>query len=130
MIYFAIFHKNKENQFEVNFPDLAPAAATFGNTLVDAITNAHDSLTGYLLTAEDFNEQVPSPTEDPFLLKVNEPDFLMPIKVNLELERAKEQNKLIKKTLTIPEYLDIQAKEAKINLSKLLTEALEKKLNI
>lgn len=130
MIYFAIFHKNEDNQFEVSFPDLAPAAATFGDTLEEAITSAHDSLTGYLLTAEDFNESVPSPTDNPSSFKIKEPDFLMPIQVNLELERAKEQNKLVKKTLTIPEYLNIQAKEAGINFSQLLTEALEKKLKI
>lgn len=129
-LYFARFHKNKDNQYEVTFPDLDPYAATFGETLEEAIKNAHDSLTGYLLTEEDYKEDVPQPSTDPSQFEINKPDFIVPVQVNLKLERDKEQNKLVKKTLTIPEFLNVKAKEAGINFSATLTDALKQKLNI
>ncbi|NRN97020.1 type II toxin-antitoxin system HicB family antitoxin [Lactobacillus helveticus] len=61
VLYFEKFHKNSDNQYEVSFPDLEPYAATYGDTLEEAIHSAHDSLTGYLLTEEDFHEEVPTP---------------------------------------------------------------------
>ncbi|MBP2057172.1 putative RNase H-like HicB family nuclease [Lactobacillus colini] len=97
LLYFAKFHKNVDNQYEVSFPDLEPYAATFGYTLEEAIQSAHDSLAGYLLTQEDFNEEVLAPTEDPDKFKITAPDFLVPVQVDLKLEREKEQNKLVKK---------------------------------
>lgn len=91
MFYFATFHQNNQNQYEVNFSDLEPYAATYGDTLEEALQSAHDSLVGYLLTAEDFNETVPRPTIDPTQLnvKLKYPDFIMPVEVNLKLERKR-----------------------------------------
>ncbi|QIA88536.1 type II toxin-antitoxin system HicB family antitoxin [Lactobacillus johnsonii] len=132
MFYFATFHQNDQNQYEVNFPDLEPYAATYGDTLEEALQSAHDSLVGYLLTAEDFNETVPKPTIDPTQLnvKLNYPDFMMPVEVNLKLEREKELNKLVKKTLTIPKYLNDLGKKNNINFSAILTNALKENLNL
>lgn len=131
MLYFAQFHKNKNNQYEVTFPDLAPNAATYGDSLDEALTSAHDSLTGYLLTCQDFHDKVPAPSA-PEKLQANLSghDFLVPIKVNLKLAREKEQNKLVKKTLTIPEFVNTLGKEAGINFSAVLTEAVKNKLGI
>lgn len=129
VLYFAIFHKNEDNQYEVSFPDLEPYAATFGDTLKEALESAHDSLTGYLLTAEDYGDEVAQPTTDPSSFNVKAPDLLVPVEVNLELEREKEENTLVKKTLTIPKYLNDLGSEANLNFSATLTEALKKQLN-
>ena len=99
VLYFEKFHKNSDNQYEVSFPDLEPYAATYGDTLEEAIQSAHDSLTGYLLTEEDFHEEVPTPTDDPEKFKLKEPNFLVPVQVDLQLEREKEENKLVKKAV-------------------------------
>lgn len=128
--YFARFHKNNKGQYEVSFPDLDPYAATFGDSLEEAITSAHDSLVGYLLTQEDFDEAVPAPSKDPSKFNISAPDLLVPVQVDLTVEREKEQNKLVKKTLTIPAFVNTLAKEADINFSATLTDALKTKLNI
>jgi predicted RNase H-like HicB family nuclease len=125
-IYFAKLHKN--NQYEVTFPDLEPYAATYGDNLKEAIKNAHDALTGYLLTSEDYHEKVNKPS-DPSKLKIGKNDFLTPVQVDLKLEREKEQNKLVKKSVTIPAFLNDLGKDHKINFSAVLTEALKKELN-
>ena len=130
VLYFAKIHKNDNNQYEVSFPDLEPYAATFGDNLEEALQSAHDSLAGFLLTQEDFDEKVPAPTKDPDKFKIIAPDFLVPVQVDLKLEREKEENKLVKKTLTIPAFINTLAKEADINFSATLTAALKAKLNL
>lgn len=127
--YFAKLHLNEEKQYEVSFPDLAPFASTHGNTIEEALTSAHDALASYLLSEEDAGENVPSPS-DPSQIEVDHPDFIYPVQVDLELEREKDDNTLVKRTSFIPRYLNKLSKEANIDLSSFLTQALKDKLNV
>ncbi|TLQ03634.1 type II toxin-antitoxin system HicB family antitoxin [Pediococcus stilesii] len=128
-LYFAIFKQNSDKQYEVSFPDLDPHAATFGNTLSEALHMAKDSLEGYLLTAEDFDEPLPK-ASDATSLSVDSGDLLIPIEVDASIARSREENRSIKKTLTIPKYLNDLGNKNKINFSATLTEALKEKLDV
>ena len=44
--------------------------------------------------------------------------------------KRKHDNKVIKKTITIPNYLNELGKENNINFSEVMTAALKKKLNV
>lgn len=57
-------------------------------------------------------------------------ETILIIAVDLELEIAKKRNKLIKKTLTIPEYLNILGVRNDLNFSQILSEGLREKLKI
>lgn len=57
-------------------------------------------------------------------------DLLIPIEANLEVARLKENTKMIKKTLTIPNYVNALAEKEGINFSQTLTEVLKEKLQI
>ena len=48
----------------------------------------------------------------------------------MPLVRKAIMNKAIKKTLTIPQWLDIKAREEDINFSQVLQEGLKRELNI
>ena len=52
------------------------------------------------------------------------------ISIDVAYESAKITNELIKKTLTVPEWLDMIATEKKINFSQLLQKELKKELGI
>ncbi|MBF8970592.1 hypothetical protein [Streptococcus sp. NLN76] len=56
--------------------------------------------------------------------------FIVPISINLELAREKHFGKPVKKTLTIPSYINSLAIENGINFSHVLTEALKEKLQV
>ncbi|WPC17278.1 type II toxin-antitoxin system HicB family antitoxin [Pediococcus inopinatus] len=128
-LYFAVLNTTEDKKkMEVSFPDLAPNAATFGNGLPDALHMAHDALEGYLLTAEDFKETLPIPTSYENLV-VKKGELLVPIEVDTSLAREREQNQVVKKTLTIPKYLNDLGKANKINFSATLTNALKEKLD-
>ncbi|MSE22047.1 type II toxin-antitoxin system HicB family antitoxin, partial [Lactobacillus parabuchneri] len=56
--------------------------------------------------------------------------LIIPIEVDTTLAREREDNVSIKKTLTIPKYLNDLGKQKSINFSATLTDALKHKLNI
>ncbi|KRN53990.1 toxin-antitoxin system, antitoxin component, HicB family [Pediococcus damnosus] len=129
-LYFAVLSATEDKtKMEVSFPDLRPHAATFGNDLPDALHMAHDALEGYLLTAEDFKEKLPTPTSYENL-SISKGELLVPIEVDTTLAREREQNQIVKKTLTIPKYLNDLGNANKINFSATLTNALKEKLDV
>lgn len=127
-LYYAIFHQNDQKQYEVTFPDLKPYAATYGKSMSDALKQAKDALTGYLLTQEDYHDVIPEASK-PDQVKHAATDLLIPIEVDTTIEHQKEESKLVKKTLTIPSYLNDLANAQKVNFSALLTSALKQALN-
>ncbi|MFC6314065.1 type II toxin-antitoxin system HicB family antitoxin [Lapidilactobacillus achengensis] len=128
-LYIATLTKNKSNQYEVEFPDLAPNAATFGDNLPKAMSMAKDALEGYLLVAEDYHVKLPKPSSEN-VTSVLPGQLIMPVEVDTTIARERAANKLVKKTLTIPKYLNDLGNENGINFSATLTAALEKKLGI
>lgn len=126
-LYAALFSQNSNGQVEVTFPDLAPNAATFGENISDALHMASDALTGYLLTAEDTQEKLPQPS-DPITISHTAQQLIVPIEVDTRIAREREENRSIKKTLTIPKYLNDLGVAAQINFSATLTDALRAKL--
>ncbi|MCH4165906.1 MAG: type II toxin-antitoxin system HicB family antitoxin [Lentilactobacillus diolivorans] len=128
-LYYALFTFDAAGKVEVTFPDLAPSAATFGDTVSDALHMAKDALEGYLLTAEDFGDTLPT-SSDPQDIQHKQTQLLIPIEVNTTIAREREENRSVKKTLTIPKYLNDIGVKNKINFSSTLTEALKEKLGI
>ncbi|GAB2027393.1 hypothetical protein [Lactovum odontotermitis] len=52
----------------------------------------------------------------------------MLISADTQFARDRENNKLVKKTLTIPNYLNVLGVEKGINFSQLLSDSLKKEL--
>lgn len=133
--YPAIFYK-EENGYSVIFPDLN-YLATNGETLKQALAMAIDCLAGYLYSAKLDQEEVPAPSDlkaiDPVKV-ANELNteageyFVNLITVDVDEYAKAHFNKSIKKTLTIPEWLNREALAKGINFSQVLQEALVAKL--
>lgn len=126
-IYYATLY-NDEDSVGVSFHDF-PGVNTFGEDEFDAISNAQEALEGYLWVAEDENINIPKATTTD-LISLSENERLVAIQVDTNLVRLREENKYIKKTLTIPAYVDQAGKDAGINFSQALTEAVKEKLEM
>ncbi|MGM0240251.1 type II toxin-antitoxin system HicB family antitoxin [Enterococcus sp. AZ103] len=126
-IYYALFNL-ADDGINVEFPGL-DGAFTFGSDMHDALYMAKDLLAGWLINAQDDGEEIPEPLQ-PSDISIPDGDLLIPIEVNTDIYRLKFDNKAIKKTLTIPRYLDALGKQEDINFSLLLTEALKDKLGV
>lgn len=127
-IYPAIFEPCEESGYTVTFPDL-PGCITEGDNLKEAMYMAKDALELYIYNLEDDNEEisVPSKPED---IKVSNGSFVVPIEAYMPLIRQEMSNKAVKKTLTIPYWLNKIAEEKKVNFSQILQTALKEQLNI
>ena len=86
-----------------------------------------DYLIDKILKGEEISEGINDLEKIPRTLK-NETVFVATF--DLELEAAKRRNKLIKKTLTLPEYLNVLGMRENLNFSQILAEGLREKLKI
>lgn len=125
-IYPAVFTK-EDDGYSVVFNDLE-SCYTCGDTLGDALDMAEDALALVLYGYETDGKEIPAPsTVDSIPLKENE--FVSLVKCDTLAYRKHFSNKAVKKTLTIPEWMNEAGMRAGINFSQLLQDALAQKLN-
>ena len=126
LFYPAVFHKAEEGGFWVSFPDI-PECMTQGDDMRDAYEMAVDALGLSLSTMEDAGEVIPEASP---LDRVDAEDgTLIIVEFDMAEYRRRHSSKAVKKTLTIPEWLNEAAVRENINFSQVLQEALMKKLN-
>lgn len=127
-VYPAVFSPEEKGSYSVCFPDL-DGCYTCGDNLQDAIMMAEDVLAFYLYDKEKEGNRIPDPTP---LKEVGaeEGEFVNYIACDT-IDYAKlHNNRAIKKTLTIPEWLNEEAVAMGVNFSQVLQEALMSKLNL
>ncbi len=122
-IFPAVFLK-EEDGYSISFPDI-DGAFTCGETFEEALFMAKDCLELNLDTVDE----IPHVT-DIDKIKLNENEYLVMVQADMLNFRKKNDNKPVKKTLTIPKWLNDLGIEKKINFSKVLQEALKEKLQI
>ena len=125
--YPSVFTK-EDVGYSVRFPDL-PGCYTEGDTLEQACSMAEEALGLYLENNEtgSFND---FPASDITDIKTSENECVVLIGFD-ELEyRKRHNNKAVKKTLSIPQWLNIMAEENNINFSQVLQDALRTQLGV
>lgn len=120
-IYPAIIHDDSDG-FWAEFPDLEYTSST-GTTLIELITNAQEAMELYILGALEDGQSLPTPTS---VRNLPCTDSSYPTLVQTDIDLGKN-SKSIKKTLTIPAWLNERALEKGVNFSQLLQEALVEK---
>lgn len=95
----------------------------------DPVAEAQDWLALNIVDCEQTKTGVPSEQlPDDFVLEQNQ--RLVYVNIWMPFHRSSIKVTYTKKTLTIPTWLDILAKQNNVNFSELLTQALKKKLNL
>ena len=105
--------KKEDGIFYANFLDFE-GCFTDGETLEEVVINAKDVLSGTLFTMAKHNIPFPSSEIDVWISPI--------------LEKAKNQS--IKKTLTIPKWLNDEAEKHSLNFSNILQTALKETLGL
>lgn len=135
--YPACFFK-EGNGYSVIFPDFN-YLATCGDTLDEALSMAVDCLAGYLYWLQQDDEKAPAPTP---MANVHPADIIKELElepsesfVNMVTVDVTEYAKIhfeksVKKTLTIPAWLNTAALEQNINFSQVLQDALKERLHV
>ncbi len=125
--YPAIFSYDKDG-ISVEFPDL-PGCYTCANDSIIAITMAKESLALHLSGMEDDNDVIPSPS-DITSITLEDNQVIVLVDVWMPIFRDKIKYASVKKTLTIPKWLNDVAEENHINFSHLLQSSIKEQLGI
>lgn len=133
-VYPACFYEEKEGGYSVIFPDLNHLA-TCGDTLPEAIENAVDVLAGALYSAKLDGEKWSEPSDISSINVNDEYDeyksaFVNLVSVDVEEYAKSHFNKAVKKTLTIPAWLNDMAVKQGVNFSQVLQNGLKKELHV
>ena len=124
IIYPAVFH-HEDDAYWVEFPDL-DGCFSDGETRTEVFLNAREALELQTLYLLENGEKLPE-ASDIESFKLDENSFVS--LVDADLSPYLKKSKAVKKTLTIPRWLNDAANERGINFSQTLQEALIKKIN-
>ena len=126
LFYPAIFHKDEDCGFWVSFPDF-PECLTEGDDMEKAYEMAVSAL-GLAITCRKKEGDTIPKASSPESIDA-EDGVLVIVEFDMMEYQKKHNSKAVKKTLSIPEWLNEEAMAMGINFSQVLQEALMLKLN-
>ncbi len=128
LFYPALFHKAEEGGFWVSFPDI-PECLTQGDDMAQAYEMSVDALGLALVCREEEGQPLPT-ASDPTKI-IPEPDsFLAVIEFDMLAYKKRTDSRAVKKTLSIPSWLNDAAIAAGLNFSQVLQDALKSQLHL
>ena len=128
LFYPAIFHKAEEGGFWITFPDL-PECITEGDDKEEAYNMAVDALGLTLTDRIKSKEELPKASDIENIEK-QEDGVIVVVQFDKAEYDRRHNSRAVKKTLTIPEWLNEEALAMNINFSQVLQEALMEKVGI
>ncbi len=128
-IFPAVFYPPEQEGLDycVVFPDLD--VATQGESLEQALDMAKELLELTIFGLEEDGDQIPV-ASDPATIGIDHSGaFATLIAVNMPMVRAEMDLQYVRKTVTLPKWLNDLAEKAGVNFSKTLQTALKLKLD-
>jgi predicted RNase H-like HicB family nuclease len=125
-LYPAYFRRVESGDYSVDFPDL-PGCVSAGKSLEEALVMAREALSLHLYGMVEDGDEIPAPS-DPTDLPAEPGSFVAPVEGHPEMVGDEIRNRAVKKTLTIPYWLNEAAEAQRINFSQVLQEALRERI--
>jgi len=119
-IYPAVFLTNTDGSYTITYPDL-PGCICEGKSLANAMAMAQSALKQWIEYLNDDNQVIPQ-ASDIKSIKTENNEFVNLICADMKDKRA------VKRTVSIPKWMDDRASESGLSLSRVLQDALAKKL--
>lgn len=128
LVYPACMYEEDDGGYSVEVPDLK-GCCTQGNTLQEALEMAQDAALGWILTSIEDDEEIPQASKIEDIELENENGFKTLILLDIDQYTQKYGSKQsVKKTLTIPSWLNKRAEKIGVNFSQTLQDALLNKI--
>lgn len=113
----------------VRVPDL-PGCVTFGKDIPDALEMAQDAIEMWLWDAENKSEKIPPASNIKNIIISDDGSFVNLICADTDRYRKENDTRSVKKTLTIPSWLNTKAEAANAPFSQILQEGLKNYLKL
>ena len=124
--YAAVFTAEADGGFSVRFPQL-DGCFTQGNSFEEARREAIDAMSLHLYGMEQDGESIPDTNLN---VATEEGELIVPITAWMTPFRDQMENRAVKKTLTIPAWLNAIAERSNVNYSQILQSALKDYLGV
>ena len=121
-VYPAIFHPNEDGSFTITYPDL-PGCISEGKSLGNAMYMAQSALTQWIEYLTDKKQEIPT-ARNLNEIETFQNEFVSLIRADVKDGRA------VKRTVSIPKWMDDKVSEAGLSLSRVLQDALKERLNL
>ncbi|MBS3975822.1 MAG: type II toxin-antitoxin system HicB family antitoxin [Syntrophomonadaceae bacterium] len=117
-----------DDGISIEFPDL-PGCLPCADTTEEALKNAQEAMALHLYGMERDGDEIPDPTS---VIKLHPQtnQAIVLIEAWMPFYRNVIENHAVKKTLTIPKWLNDLAEEKQVNFSQLLQTSLKKHLGV
>lgn len=125
LIYPAIFHEDEDGIW-VEFPDLQ-GCQSYGETIQEVLDSSKEALEGYCVTLLEEKHKLPAASDIKKIIP-GKNAFVSLVETDLTTHFSKQKS--VKKTLTIPAWMNDYAIENKLNFSAILQEGIMEKMNI
>lgn len=126
-VFPAVFTHEDEG-YSVSFPDL-PNCFTSGASITEALDMAQDVLNLVLMTMEDHGDPIPTASEIQ-MLSPDKDSFASLVSADTTEYRKLYGDRAVKKTLSIPAWLNTIAEKKGVNFSFTLQKALKAELDL
>lgn len=124
--YAAVFTMEADGGYSIRFPQL-DGCFSQGDNFDDARAMAAEAMSLYLYTLEQDGVSAPAPDMN----VITEPgEIVVPITAWMTPFRDEMENRAVKKTLTIPAWLNEAAERRGVNYSQILQSALKDYLGV
>lgn len=118
----------EDNVYDIIFPDLEECF-TFAENDEDIFSSAREVLELCIYEREVVGKNIPESSKLNEI-KLNKGQFIIMVDVWMLPVRDRFRNKAVKKTLTIPKWLNDLAEESNINFSQVLQSSIKEYLGI
>ena len=134
---YPVFIAKKCEDYLTYIPDME--LYTEGKSMVDAIEMARDAIGLQGINLEDDGKELPFPsTQEEAIQKAKEETeifdystgLLTWVDIDFTAYRRKAEKKMVRRNVTLPNWLNIEAEKAHINVSRVLQEALMNTLDV
>ncbi|MCI9438229.1 MAG: hypothetical protein HFH85_13830 [Lachnospiraceae bacterium] len=121
-VYPAVFHPNEDGSFTITYPDL-PGCISEGKSLGNAMYMAQSALTQWIEYLTDKKLEIPL-ASGLGSFEIAPGEFVNLVRADIKDGRA------VKRTVSIPKWMDDKVTESGLSLSRVLQDALKERLNV
>lgn len=121
-------YEDDSDQIGIVFPDL-PGCTSQADNDAEAMRMAKEAMTLHLWGMEEDDDKIPQPTpvKD---LRPEADQAIVLVEAFMPPFRERMNNKAVTKTVTVPRWLELEAKSASLNYSQILQDGIMSRLGI
>lgn len=124
---FPVVFTKLEDGYAAYVPDME--INTQGDSLAEAIEMARDAIGLMGIDMEDDGKEIPKPSE-PDNIKLASGEFISMVDIDFAAYRRANDMRTVRRNVSLPSWLNVEADKAGINVSALLQKALKQELRI